>query len=210
MQINSDKAVSALLYSTDPYKDLHWTFQPDYQGWGSDDPILQEGILSVKPSLIVEVGTWKGASALHMAGICKTHSINAEIVCVDTWLGNWQHWSRKAGVGSKEDLRLVNGFPTLYFQFMSNVVARGYQDRITPLPLTGIAAAKLFAHYGLRPDLIYVDGDHEYESVIADLTSWLPLLSERGILIGDDYGRFSRSATSGRGDRRHGHLEVYH
>lgn len=179
--------VRRLLHDTDPYAELQHAYPQDMQGWGSKDPIFRRMITKHRPRLIVEVGTWKGASAIHMAGICQEIGLEAEIVCVDTWLGNWQHWKRKEGVGSRADLKMRNGFPTLYFQFLSNVIAAGHQARITPLPLTGVAAAKLFAAYGIRPDLIYIDGDHEYESVIGDLRGWLPLLNEGGILIGDDH-----------------------
>ena len=61
-----------------------------------------------------------------MAQICRELGLEAEIVCVDTWLGNWQHWSRTEGVGSRVDLRLVNGYPNLYFQFLSNVVSQNF------------------------------------------------------------------------------------
>ena len=44
-------------------------------------------IADVKPKLIVEVGTWKGASAIYMAKICRKLELNTEIVCIDTWLG---------------------------------------------------------------------------------------------------------------------------
>ncbi|WP_458094687.1 class I SAM-dependent methyltransferase [Roseomonas sp. WA12] len=179
--------VRRLLHDVDPYAELQHSYPQDMQGWGSKDPIFRRTITAQRPKLIVEVGTWKGASAIHMAGICQEIGLQAEIVCVDTWLGNWQHWKRTEGTGSRADLRMRNGFPTLYFQFLSNVIATGHQARITPLPLTGVAAAKLFAAYRLRPDLIYIDGDHEYESVIGDLRGWLPLLNEGGMLIGDDH-----------------------
>lgn len=179
--------VRPLLYATDPYTNLSPTFPPDLQGWDSQNAVFRTVIEARRPKLIVEVGTWKGASAIHMASICRELGLSTEIVCVDTWLGNWQHWSRKEGVGSRQDLRLVNGYPHLYYQFMSNVVSEGYSHIITPLPLTGVAGAKLFAHYRIRPDVIYIDGDHEYESVIWDLRGWLAVLAEDGILMGDDY-----------------------
>jgi hypothetical protein len=71
---------------------------------------------------------------------------------------------------------------------MSNVTELGHDDVITPLPLTGTAGAKLFTSYDLHPDVVYIDGDHEYESVVMDLRMWLERLSETGALIGDDYG----------------------
>jgi hypothetical protein len=156
------------------------------QGWGSDHPVFYRIISEIRPNLIVEIGSWKGASAIHMAGIVRELKLSAEIICVDTWLGNWQHWTRKSGSGSRADLALQNGFPMLYFQFLSNVVHRKADDLITPLPITSIAAAKLFHNYQLAPEVIYVDGDHEYESVIHDLRAWLPLLAAHGALIGDD------------------------
>lgn len=48
-------------------------------------PIFRYVISQLKPKLIIEVGTWKGASAVHMAELCKEYEIDgAEIVCVDT------------------------------------------------------------------------------------------------------------------------------
>ncbi|MEJ0017019.1 MAG: CmcI family methyltransferase [Acetobacteraceae bacterium] len=179
--------VRGLLFSEDPYADYAPTLPRDLQGWDSENSVFKSIISEVKPKLIVEVGTWKGASAIHMAKLCRQLGLSTEIVCVDTWLGNWQHWARKDGVGSRVDLRLKNGFPGLYHQFLSNVVHENMQDIITPLPLTGIAGARLFAAYKLKPQVIYIDGDHEYESAISDLRGWLPQLADGGVLIGDDY-----------------------
>lgn len=184
---NPKRRVRTLLFAEDPYAALEKVFPPDLQGWDSQNPIFERVIGEVRPSVIVEVGTWKGASAIHMATVCKRLGIDPEIVCVDTWLGNWQHWARKDGIGSRIDLRLKNGFPNLYFQFMSNVVSQKCEDMITPLPLTGVAGAKLFAHLAVKPDMVYIDGDHEYESVMFDLRGWLAQLSPRGVLVGDDY-----------------------
>ena len=179
--------VRSLLFSEDPYADFHIVLPRDLQGWDPDNPLFGKVIADVKPKLIVEVGTWKGASAIHMAKICRKLELNTEIVCIDTWLGNWQHWARTSGIGSRIDLRLKNGFPCLYQQFLTNVLIEKMEAVITPLPLTSMAAVKLFVHYGLKPDVIYIDGDHEYEAAISDLRGWLPLLTETGVLIGDDY-----------------------
>jgi acetyltransferase-like isoleucine patch superfamily enzyme len=180
--------VRTLLYGKNPYVDLPFSYAPDVQGWDSEHTIFAETIRTTRPRLIVEVGTWKGASALHMANICRDLGLPTEIVCIDTWLGNWQHWSRDSGgIGSRDDLKIVNGMPRLYYQFMSNVLHAGFENMITPLPLTGVAGAKLFEHFKIAPDLIYIDGDHEYESVLFDLRLWVKQLAPGGVLIGDDY-----------------------
>ena len=36
-------------------------------------------------------------------------------------------------------------------------------------------------------DLVYVDGDHRYEAVLADLKGWLPKLRAGGIMAGHDW-----------------------
>lgn len=37
-------------------------------------------------------------------------------------------------------------------------------------------------------DLVFVDGDHTYNQVKADIQAWLPHIREGGILCGHDYG----------------------
>ena len=36
-------------------------------------------------------------------------------------------------------------------------------------------------------DLVYVDGDHRYEAVLADLKVWLPKLRAGGVMAGHDW-----------------------
>jgi hypothetical protein len=37
-------------------------------------------------------------------------------------------------------------------------------------------------------DFVYVDGDHSYDAVAADLRAWWPKIRPGGVLCGDDYG----------------------
>jgi hypothetical protein len=37
-------------------------------------------------------------------------------------------------------------------------------------------------------DMVYIDGDHHYETVISDIELWLPKVREGGVLAGHDYG----------------------
>ena len=41
------------------------------QGWGSTHPYFQKYIELLKPTLIVEVGTWLGGSAIHMGRLLR-------------------------------------------------------------------------------------------------------------------------------------------
>ena len=168
----------------DPYKDFH-PLSPDMQGWGSHRPVFREVLTELKPKFIVEVGTWKGASAFHMADILlEIGHRDFEIICVDTWLGSFEHWTQMYGPIHPI---LKNGRPQLYEQFLSNVMHRGYQDCITPLAIDSINAAHIFNAMNFHPDLIYVDAGHEYHSVRNDLHLYSELLRVGGYLIGDDF-----------------------
>lgn len=39
----------------------------------------------------------------------------------------------------------------------------------------------------LSVDVVYIDADHKYESVKADITNWLPKIRKGGLICGHDY-----------------------
>lgn len=45
-------------------------------------------------------------------------------------------------------------------------------------------------------DWVYIDADHSYDSVLADLNHWYPQVKKGGFLCGDDYG-WSHKLTRG-------------
>ena len=62
--------------SRDPYAGM----TADIQGWASTSPVFADCIRELNPKLIIEVGTWKGCSAIHMAKICLELYNDFEIV----------------------------------------------------------------------------------------------------------------------------------
>jgi SAM-dependent methyltransferase len=163
----------------------------DLQGWNSDSKIFDDLILEVKPKVIIEVGTWKGRSAIHMADVVKANKIPCSyIYCVDTWLGAIEFWTNLAHTPER-DLLLKNGYPQVYYQFISNVIHHKHQDIIVPFPNTSTTAAKFFATTGVAPDLVYIDASHEYSDVLEDIRLYYWLLNPGGVLFGDDYFNFN-------------------
>lgn len=174
-----------LIHHRSPFEGLDASAYPfRVQGWGSTHPIFRQLIEQTKPSLIVEVGTWKGASAFNMIMNARRFG-DAAIICVDTWLGSAEHWI-------EDDLRRLiefrNGRPILYEQFLANVVHAGFQDAVVPLPLPSRLASMVLAHFGLKPSIVYIDGAHDELSVREDIVSYRPLIHPTGIMLGDDYG----------------------
>lgn len=160
------------------------TYPRDMQGWGSNAPIFGELIAETRPRLIIEVGTWKGASALHMASICSNIPLPTQILCVDTWLGAYEFIG---AISSERDLQRSYGWPHVYYQFLANVMYEAQMDRIIPFPQTSLIAARYLWHHQVRADLIYIDGSHDADDVAADIRAYWPLLRRGGVLFGDDY-----------------------
>lgn len=157
----------------------------DAQGWGHTHPIFERLISTVRPDLVIEVGTWKGASLLKMIGLAKAHDLPTEFISVDTWLGS--HVALWSDATYREDLMLQHGFPSMFRQFIFNMIENEVIDRVWPLPMTTTAAAAVIAAMGVSADLIYVDAAHDEEDVAMDIKRYWPLLRSGGVMFGDDY-----------------------
>lgn len=63
---------------------------------------------------------------------------------------------------------------------------RWYRDRLTVLNKDSVAAANDVKDGSL--DFVFIDADHSYSSVKADIAAWRPKVRRGGILTGHDYG----------------------
>ena len=176
------------LHAVDPYAGFDPSPYPsDMQGWGGESPAFKALIAELKPALVIEVGTWKGASAITMAEAAREAGLPTQVLCVDTWLGALEFWNDQDDPARYQSLQLKNGYPSVYYQFLANVARRGLQDRITSFPQTSSTAAMWLRLHGFGASLIYVDGSHEEEDVYSDLLDYWEILEAGGVLLGDDY-----------------------
>jgi predicted O-methyltransferase YrrM len=178
------------LFDAPPFEGLRLDdVEPDLTGWGSTHPVFRSVFERLRPRLVVEVGTWKGGSAIHMAGLMREFGIDGgEIVCVDTWLGAPIAWTTEPEL--KPSLKLRGGYPQLYYTFARNVLDAGAEDVITPLPAPSEGGHTILKHFGVEADLVYVDADHDYAPAKRDFERYFELLAPDGVLIGDDFGCF--------------------
>lgn len=157
----------------------------DVTGWGSTHPWFNDVITQFRPRSILEVGTWKGASAINMARVARRLVPDAQVLCVDTWLGSHQVlWSNPE---FRRQLLLKNGFPQQYFQFLANVVHSGLKDAIFPMPMTSYAATGILKQAGMQFGVIYIDAHHDEDEVLGDVNRCWELLAPGGMMFGDDY-----------------------
>ena len=179
------REMSLKLHGNDVYEGFDPNpYADDVQGWNSEHPLLQEVIRVKKPSLVIEVGVWKGASAIFMAEQLRTAKLSSTVIGVDTFLGSVSHLTRPE---SRASLMSRHGWPQLYYQFMANVVRRDLQDYICPFAQTSETAFQYFAQLNLRPEVVHIDAAHDYESVSRDITNFFSLLAPGGALVGDDF-----------------------
>lgn len=155
-------------------------------GWNGNKPIFRELIEKIKPTTIIEVGTWKGQSAITMGKTVKELGLNTTIHCVDTWLGAIEFWTTGKSTNER-NLLMTNGYPQVYFQFLSNVVHNNLQDTILPFPNTSENGYRYFQYYNITAQMIYIDASHEEDDVYKDLNNYYELLEKNGIMFGDDY-----------------------
>lgn len=147
---------------------------------GARRHIFHQAIDKAKPGLIIEVGSFVGESAIFMAGYLRDR--DAAILCVDTWYGGVDHYK-----GAPEKINMHFGRPDLYYRFMSNVVQRGCEDRIVPLALDSINAARLLKWMGIQADMVYVDASHEESDVLRDYLFFWELVKPGGVMLCDDW-----------------------
>ena len=180
-----------LIHRIDPYIGfIKENYPYDAQGWGCDARIFSDLIEKKKPSVIIEVGSWKGGSAITLGKAVQKEKLDCEILCVDTWSGAPEFWIDHADPDRFLSLKLKNGYPTVYYQFLANICHAGLSDIITPLPLPSTVAAEVLKKKGIKADMIYIDGSHEYHDVFIDILSWIPLLKKGGVIFGDDHDEY--------------------
>lgn len=141
----------------------------------------------------LEVGVYKGrvlATIQALADKCGKH---ATIVGV----------TPLSGVGDKysgyEDVdyfaAIQRAFQTTEATFANTRIIQGYSQD----PITLMEAAKEGPY-----DILFIDGCHDYDVVCQDITNYVPMLKEGGLLVLDDASLFLPSPAG----RFHGHPDV--
>lgn len=141
-------------------------------GWlGAGSEVMLSRSLSAKTKLVVELGSWLGLSTRYIADAAP----RATVVSVDHWEGSEEHQKQE---------RYRNLLPHLFETFQSR--CWNYRERIIPLRMNSLDGLRRVAEAGLEPDFIYVDAQHTYEAVSAELRLGRELFPH-ALLGGDDY-----------------------
>lgn len=129
----------------------------------------------------VEVGVWRGDFSARILDVARPKKLHL----VDPWQAIGEERYEGARYGG--DLDEGQAEMDAIHAFVLERFAREREQGLVEVHrATSGEAAAAFPDGGL--DFVYVDGDHTYDAVKADLEAYAPKLRDGGLLAGDDYG----------------------
>ncbi|XP_057445920.1 uncharacterized protein LOC130738037 isoform X3 [Lotus japonicus] len=162
------------------------------KGWGSNGAVFENLIRRVRPETIVEVGTFLGASSLHMAELTRRFGLKTQILCIDDFRG-WAGFRDRFNTTP-----MVNGDVFLYYQFLQNAVTRNLTESVLPVPFSSGSGLIWLCELGVFADLVEIDAGHDFLSAWSDINRGYRILRPGGVIFGHDYF----TAADNRGVRR--------
>lgn len=141
---------------------------------------------------IVEVGCFKGRSICSVADIIKKKNITCSLI--DNYKFDYNDHLLNE--------RVEENMPLLLDK---NLTDHGLESNVFFTQNDSIQESKM--HVDQHADLIFIDANHEYEAVKADIEAWYPKVKSGGILAGHDlvYAGVRRAVE----EKFHGMIQYY-
>ena len=129
--------------------------------------------------IVVEVGSYVGVSSQCIGNGIAKYCPSAKFYCIDTFKGstfmdgcNGRARNEMVEMYAKNDVKAI---------FEKNMEKYPHQT----LVMTSLDACKKFDDLSI--DFIFIDADHSYDAVKADINAWLPKIKLGGLMTGHDY-----------------------
>ena len=141
-------------------------YQPGGIGnWSGHLPFAYDLIISLKPDVVVELGTHYGESYFGICQAVEETAIPTRCYAVDTWRGD-EH----AGFYSEAVYQEVDEYNRAQYGTFSSLLRMPFDE-----------AASQFRDGSI--DLLHIDGLHTYEAVSHDFSNWLPRVKPGGVIL---------------------------
>jgi hypothetical protein len=154
-----------------------WRDVPGYFDWED----LYDEVVATAPadSTVVEVGVLFGRSLLYLAERVRESGKYIRVVGVDRWIAypalDWLYDPdadrNKMNFDQIEMHSTVAAYGSVFYAFRHFLVSSGLRDLIGVLRMPSLSAARRWPA-DLPPCFVFIDGDHTYESVKADINAW--------------------------------------
>jgi predicted O-methyltransferase YrrM len=135
------------------------------EGWMEPPELLWLAEAASTHKRIVEIGSYLGRSTRALLD-----NTSGFVVAIDDW-----HGPREIEIANRH---------TIYERFLANtsdcknLVIIKANHRELPEP-------------EFQPDMVFIDGAHEYDAVCADIAKWKPHIAPGGMICGHDFGWFA-------------------
>ncbi|MBB3807987.1 glycosyltransferase family 2 protein [Pseudochelatococcus contaminans] len=123
---------------------------------------------TLRPQLLVELGTHTGFSYFSFCQAVQQLRLPTRCYAVDTWEGD-EH----AGFYGEEVFATVNAINEEHYKSFSQLMRSRFDQALPYFPDNEI-------------DLLHIDGRHGYDDVLEDFTTWQPKLSDRAVVLFHD------------------------
>jgi len=127
-------------------------------------------LLTKNRDIVMEIGSYVGASACCFGAAMKSRANGGQIYCVDTWNND----------------AMTEGNRDTWQEFQNNTA--NYKEYIVPIRGSSTDVIFEVAAYVKSLDLLFVDGDHSYEGVKADWDAYKGFLKTGSIIVFHDWG----------------------
>ena len=135
--------------------------------WNEHVPFAMMLIEQQRPRVLVELGTHVGVSYGAFCQAVQETNAGTKCYAVDTWAGDGHTGPYASSVYSK-----LKEHHQQYESF-SKLLRMTFDDALLQIPDGAV-------------DLLHIDGLHTYEAVKRDYDTWLPKLSDRGVVLFHD------------------------
>lgn len=143
----------------------HPRYLDNPHGWIQHIPFAFFLVETLQPALITELGTYSGNSYFAFCQAVKDMKIPSNCYAIDTWEGDIH----------------VGNYKNDVFERVSRINEKEFSHFSTLKRMTFDQALPDFRDNSI--DLLHIDGTHTYGAVKHDFESWLPKMSEEGIIL---------------------------